>query len=437
MFNDDEWAACGMSLACASTRSSVAGYGSSVAGYGSSVAGYGSYGDALETCSYESQSSLNQRTDEHDQRKPIPPSVLAEVLARTASKSSNSTATPFILPFNEPVSCQSKSTPLTSSNFPVIPPPPPPPPPPALNPVVKVDTGLSSSLFGGPSFNLSHGSHATSGDQKGTHRPGFIYKDKGPAPQPPVSTAASCSFASSLHQDSFPEPPSSHYDSIINSNLVIPSTTASAEDFMTELESKLSLYKKDKDDKVKSSPLEKQQVNQSIFSGLDTNTLSGGLNTALTGTPTSEKKSSWIPALKPPPSISRNRSFSSSLSSTKQPKPKQMQVVPPLPSAPERESLYDLLPPTGSVIQSGFNDVTQEVETAIDSLISKVGAASRDDVRNALLRHKLDSVSALKDLQVSQLLRLGIGSRSEIETALRNSNWNLESAASRLLDTNK
>ena len=70
----------------------------------------------------------------------------------------------------------------------------------------------------------------------------------------------------------------------------------------------------------------------------------------------------------------------------------------------------------------------------IDTLTSKVRSASREDCRKCLLRHNLDLVSALKDLQVTQLSKLGIASKHEVESALRSCNWDLEMAASRLLD---
>ena len=47
----------------------------------------------------------------------------------------------------------------------------------------------------------------------------------------------------------------------------------------------------------------------------------------------------------------------------------------------------------------------------------------------------MDMVSAMKELQMMQLLRLGLADQPHIESVLRATNWNLEEAASRLLDT--
>ena len=416
MFNDEEWAACGMSLGCPSTRSSVAGYGST------------SFADR-DAATYESQSTLsgmnsifNNDNKNTQHRDPIPPSVLAAVLARSSLKdSSNVPSTSQITP---PSLFSSTPNPLPSSlsSFPVIP-----PPPPAVNPVVSQTESLSltTSLFGCPSLSLNQ---SNAGESKVvSQRPGFVYADKGPAPQPPVISSTSNQFQSQAAYTSGQFDWNSNSatsavasESIVSPSVVIPSTASSAEDFMAELESKLTLYKTP-GDKNKEEAKGQHQDHQKTSSEV----------------PSGKKSSSWFPTLKPPPSISRNRSFSSS-----DKKKKQMQVVPPLfqsssstapsgPSAPEREDLYGLL--SASTV-SRNNDVTQEMESMIDTLTSKVRSASREDCRKCILRHNLDLVSALKDLQVTQLSKLGIGSKHEIESALRSCNWDLEMAASRLLD---
>lgn len=405
MFNDEEWAACGMSLGCPSTRSSVAG-----TRYGSTT--------------YESQSSfVNTQPisgDSLSKREPIPPSVLQAVLAR--STSGHETSLPA---FNAPTN---QGTPLFQTNSP------------PLNsvqswsglqsrdqePSIPCASPLPTSLFGCSSFSLS------SNPQTNSQRPGFIYADKGPAPKPPSlppnhNFQASSSFDSSNTAfDLSPPPTGTVFPATGGESLVIPATASSAEDFMSELESKLSLYKTSKEQRMQ----QQNQTQQAALQPLEASVTS-------VGSSATKKSSSWFPSLKPPPSISRNRSFSSS-----DKKKKQMQVVPPLlqqsqsskatPSAPEREDLYGLLSAAGAC--GGKDDVTREMETMIDSLTQKVRSASRDDCRKCLLRHNLDIVSALKDLQVTQLLKLNIGSKSEVESALRSCNWDLESAASKLLD---
>lgn len=66
---------------------------------------------------------------------------------------------------------------------------------------------------------------------------------------------------------------------------------------------------------------------------------------------------------------------------------------------------------------------------------AQVAGATFEEAKKALYRNNMDLVSALKELQTSQLLRLGIAEKNQIEKALRATNWDLEAAASRLLDT--
>ena len=325
MFNDEEWAACGMSLGCPSTRSSVAGYGPA------------SFSDR-DAATYESQSALsgmnsifnndNKNTQHQD---PIPPSVLAAVLARSSLKdSSNVPSTSQVTP---PSLFSSTLNPLPPplSSFPGIP-----PPPPAVNPVVSQteSSPIPSSLFGCPSLSLNQ---SNAGEPKVvSQRPGFIYADKGPAPQPPVISSTSNHFQSQAAYtygqydwNSNSATSAIASESAISPSVVIPSTASSAEDFMAELESKLTFYKTG--DKNKEEAKGQQQDHHKTSSEV----------------PSGKKSSSWFPTLKPPPSISRNRSFSSS-----DKKKKQMQVVPPLlqsssstaPSAPgERRFVWTSL----------------------------------------------------------------------------------------------
>jgi hypothetical protein len=378
MFNDEEWAACGMSLGCPSTRSSIAG-----TRYGSTT--------------YESHSSINTQPNSGDflasnvKREPIPPSVLQAVLARSAASNHM---------VREPPSQSVTLNPLNQSNtsgFSSIAVPSGNNTEPSAQQPVSCASPLPTSLFGCSSFTLSS-------TPQSTHKAGFFYADKGPAPQPPAH-------------------PPNHNSVFPVETLAIPSDATSAEDFMSELESRLSLYK---------APKEKQQQNPAVVS--ETASLQLTTTVALESPPStsngSSKKSSWFPSLKPPPSISRNRSFPSSSDKKK----KQMQVVPPLqPTAPPREDLYGLL--SAAAATGGNNDVTREMESMIDSLTQKVRSASREDCKKCLLKHNLDSVSAMKDLQVTQLQKLNIGSKSEIESALRSCNWDLETAASKLLDS--
>ena len=71
----------------------------------------------------------------------------------------------------------------------------------------------------------------------------------------------------------------------------------------------------------------------------------------------------------------------------------------------------------------------------VSTFDGQVAGASFEEAKKVLYRNNMDLVSALKELQTAQLLRLGIAERPQIEKALRATDWNLEAAASRLLDT--
>lgn len=110
---------------------------------------------------------------------------------------------------------------------------------------------------------------------------------------------------------------------------------------------------------------------------------------------------------------------------------------PPTASAPSRESLYGLS--TIRTVQSPMHKQQQQAqnsseESMVASLQAKVASAGREDCKKALYRNNMDLVGALKELQTSQLLRLGIAERNQVEVALKATNWDLEAAASRLLD---
>jgi hypothetical protein len=412
MFNDEDWAACGMSTAT--------GAGGPSTRYGSTFSG--------ENCgpssSYESQAQIDwhQQNQELMRNRPGIGSTFIQFNPNSLIHTHPAFNKPEYtqLPFTS----SPQSQPSVRMNHA--------PQPPAAAPVMQqnpvnfsscFDTNTSNynfsseapvtSLFGCPSFSSNPA--AVNGIVK--QRPGFIYKDKGPAPAPPTLTKSMTmttadSYSAATHPNDHPY---SNFEAMVAAAAAVPltpeppvaaasfsnSNNADAGDFMKELESKLSLYK---------SKGSKDEDNHQP------------------GT----SKSSGIPALRPPPAAS----------ATRPPRlGKQMQVVPPLqsssssrsssqvtPSAPMRETLYGL--PTIGKSSDG-------IEPMIDGLMSKVATASREDCRKSLFRNNMDSVSALKDLQTSQLMRLGIANKTEIETALRATNWDLESAASRLLDMGK
>ncbi|XP_035213671.1 activated CDC42 kinase 1-like [Stegodyphus dumicola] len=65
---------------------------------------------------------------------------------------------------------------------------------------------------------------------------------------------------------------------------------------------------------------------------------------------------------------------------------------------------------------------------------AQVSGVTLDECHAAYQRHNGNMPEAVKDLQLSQLCRLGIASRAQCEQALRSVNWNLELAASSLVD---
>ena len=111
------------------------------------------------------------------------------------------------------------------------------------------------------------------------------------------------------------------------------------------------------------------------------------------------------------------------------------------PSAPTREVVYGLADvanssakSTARFLGSKSNSSKSTEASMIDTLMSKVGSASSEDCKTALYQNNMDLVSSLKDLQINQLLRLGIGDRLQVESSLRANDWNMEAAASALLD---
>lgn len=390
-FDEAEWAVCGMSTAGTD--------------YGST------YSD-----------SKNGFDPESNQQKPMQ-SQLEDSFASSCR-------------FNESLTTST----LTPSTV-TIPPPPPPPPPPPAPPSSLPSNVLTSdepsadqplpSLFG---CSFMQNTPSVPGGTIQT-RPGFIYKDKGPAPKPPVVKASQVTLPSQSCNSSEITRPTLAANACTTSSLNLqfslsnnnnsrheeqpklcdftpsvttnPSSNCTGDDFMKELEAKLTSYKTTK-------------VSKDLAAEL--------------------RDSTAIPALKPPPGsgVTRNRSLQ-----------RPMQTVPPLqsssfhnssnlpapnkcansitPSAPSREVVYGLM-------NLHKTSQSNDMEGMIDCLLSKVASASREDCRKALYRHNMDSVAALKELQMSQLLRLGIAEKTDIENALKATNWDLESAASRLLD---
>ena len=356
-----------------------------------------------------------------------------------------------------------------------IPPPPRPPPPNMMasfdqqqyQPQIAPPGTFSFSLFGCPVVQRAPSLPDLSQTDEGINwnpdeyseksRPGFVYKDKGPAPAPPVQAVKPTT--AQFNDQSMMATGGLNWG---NQQLQMPNhdqqqSSSSDQDFMIELERKLASYRNSKN-ASQNTQVKNGVTNDGFFSGAS---FQSQQSTEV------KKPGSGFPALKPPPHAgpSRNRSSYSSTALFASPTPpkssnenslsqgiKQMQIVPPFgaqkpsnfstttkvfnifgtetakgssgPSAPSREMVYGL-PSTDN----------SHVEDLVDGLKQKVASASREDIKRALFLTNMDTVSALKELQTNQLLKLGIADRKHIESALKSTNWNLEAAASKLLDS--
>uniref|UniRef100_T1K7B8 non-specific protein-tyrosine kinase n=1 Tax=Tetranychus urticae TaxID=32264 RepID=T1K7B8_TETUR len=94
------------------------------------------------------------------------------------------------------------------------------------------------------------------------------------------------------------------------------------------------------------------------------------------------------------------------------------------PSAPSREVIYGL----GQItMYPNFN-------AWVDQLMETVKGTTREECVRALQTNGMDSVSAMKELQLNQLMKLGVADIEKCTNALREAEWNLADAASKLLD---
>ncbi|XP_022256167.1 uncharacterized protein LOC111088973 [Limulus polyphemus] len=74
------------------------------------------------------------------------------------------------------------------------------------------------------------------------------------------------------------------------------------------------------------------------------------------------------------------------------------------------------------------------LERLIPAVQEAVRGVRREECRAALQRNRLDLKSTVRHLQVEQLFRLGVASHSRCEQVLQTMNWDVELAASSLLD---
>ncbi|XP_076320249.1 uncharacterized protein LOC143230486 isoform X2 [Tachypleus tridentatus] len=79
-------------------------------------------------------------------------------------------------------------------------------------------------------------------------------------------------------------------------------------------------------------------------------------------------------------------------------------------------------------------DTDPLLECLISAVQEAVRGVKREECRAALQRNQLNVKYAVRHLQVEQLFRLGVASRSQCEQVLQSMNWDVELAASSLLD---
>ena len=101
--------------------------------------------------------------------------------------------------------------------------------------------------------------------------------------------------------------------------------------------------------------------------------------------------------------------------------------APPIPTAPCRESIYGMK-------AWNFGDNLDEAEFYISQLIESVEGASREECISALSRNNRDVVAAKKELQLNQLMKLGIADINQCKYALMATNWDLNHAAAKLIE---
>lgn len=102
------------------------------------------------------------------------------------------------------------------------------------------------------------------------------------------------------------------------------------------------------------------------------------------------------------------------------------------PTAPPSVVSVHLSQTRGTV--SFVNRVTSPDDNLLERIQQQVSGVTIEECQSAFHRNKGDVHSTIRELQINQLSKLGIASRQLCEKVLQTSNWNLETAASALLD---
>ncbi len=104
------------------------------------------------------------------------------------------------------------------------------------------------------------------------------------------------------------------------------------------------------------------------------------------------------------------------------------------PTAPSRETIYGMGVTANSIPGASQPLNMESPQSLVSRLQNRVKSATFDECIAALYRHNMDAIKALKELQLSQLMKLGISSQFECEKALSLANYDMELAADHLLD---
>lgn len=105
-------------------------------------------------------------------------------------------------------------------------------------------------------------------------------------------------------------------------------------------------------------------------------------------------------------------------------------VTPKSNLSPNNSTVFNFFP-SSMVAASQSSDILRQNLALIQNQVSGV---TMDECQVAYQKHNGNMEAAVKDLQLMQLCRLGIASDYQCEKALRAMNWNLELAASSLVD---
>ena len=103
-------------------------------------------------------------------------------------------------------------------------------------------------------------------------------------------------------------------------------------------------------------------------------------------------------------------------------------------TAPSRETIYGIGVSHNSIPGASLPTNIEFPQSLVARLQNRVKSASKEECISVLYKNSMDAVAALKELQLTQLIKLGISTKYECEQALIASNYDLEVAASRLLD---